>query len=137
MKTLLTLLILTLLPVSPRAQTLCVWEIDSVWADAGVMIPCHGKWISAAWCIDTIPHWIMWDSLIYDVAESHNSWWGKFYPIPRVDTVYIHDTVYVTRMVRISDVERWMDSVAAVSPFFSKRVDTIYVDTCKQRSVKK
>ena len=44
----------------------------------------------------------------------------------------VYDTVYVTRMVRIEDVEHWMDSVAAASPFFTKRVDTIYVDTCKE-----
>ena len=76
----LTLLILTALPISLPAQTICVYEIDSTFWPAGTCRPGPGLacWISPIdeWIVDTNAHWF----LLPD--------WLK----PRVDTVY--DTVY-------------------------------------------
>ena len=138
-KTLLTLAVLTLLPISPKAgdvdidysiwrkaeiyrpdvqiggigridttspQTVCVWEIDSSWIDGDVLAECRGKWISSAWCVDTIPHWFMVNETL---TASNLKGIGN---PTRVDTlpkiiVYVHDTVFVPAKTPCDHAWEW------------------------------
>ncbi|MFH1740685.1 MAG: hypothetical protein ABIH23_16880 [bacterium] len=80
-----TLLILTTLPISLSAQTICVYEIDTAFYYSVDGVDTVKNRIL---CIDTIPHWFMVPVQIPDT-------WPGLILYPRVDTVivYIPDTV--------------------------------------------
>lgn len=98
------LVVFLLLPVSPKAETVCVYEIDTTWT---TLPDNYIQWevdsITGAWKqtlrrnIDTIPHWII---IPIQISAGHADavYFGdEQLQIDRLDTVFVYDTIFMPR----------------------------------------
>lgn len=148
----LTLLILTALPISLPAETICVYEIDTAFYYSVDGVDTVKNRIL---CIDTIPHWIVvgeWaDTSTAKSAEERQFrksvadlntlalQWLVLKSIPRVDTVtvYIPDTVSLWHRHHADGTTETYDSwlVWPYTVYAGPWDDTIWVSLYAEQSI--